>query len=104
MRDADPVRGLPALVADLGVRGLWAVQTEALLDIRVMDTDAQSYSIVALLILFSYQLSYLDAVEARHASFSPFVTSIDGVPACEANSNMKLLAINIPLKCGKTIK
>ena len=41
MRDADP---LPALVADLGVRGLWAAQTEALLDIRVMDTDAQSYT------------------------------------------------------------
>ena len=29
-RDADPVRGLPALVADLGVRGLWAAQTEVL--------------------------------------------------------------------------
>ena len=35
VRDADPVRGLPALVADLGVRGLWAAQTEALLDICV---------------------------------------------------------------------
>ena len=44
VKDADPVRGLPALVADLGVRGLWAAQTEALLDIRVMDTDAQSYT------------------------------------------------------------
>ena len=43
MRDANPVRGLPALVADLGVRGLWAAQTEALFDIRVMDTDTQSY-------------------------------------------------------------
>ena len=53
VRDADPVRGLPALVADLGVRGLWAAQTEALFDICVMDTDAQSYT---LLILFSYQL------------------------------------------------
>ena len=41
--DADPVRGLPALVADLGVRGLWAAQTEALFDICVMDTDTQSY-------------------------------------------------------------
>ena len=36
VRDADPVRCLPALVADLGVTGLWAAQTEALLDIRVM--------------------------------------------------------------------
>ena len=41
--------GLPALVVDLGVRGLWAAQTEAFLDIGAMDTNAQ-------LILFSYQL------------------------------------------------
>ena len=33
---------------------------------------------------------YLDAVEARHVSFTPFVTSIDGVLAREANSVMKL--------------
>ena len=39
-KDADIVRGLPALVADLSVRGVWAAQTEALFDIRVMDTDA----------------------------------------------------------------
>ena len=43
MRDADPVRGLPALVADLGVRGLWAAQTEALFDIHVMNIDAVIY-------------------------------------------------------------
>ena len=41
---------------------------------------------------------YLDAVEARHASFTHFVTSIDGVLAHETNSVMKLLATNIVLK------
>lgn len=30
------------LIADLGVRGVWQPQTEALFDIRVIDTDAQS--------------------------------------------------------------
>ena len=38
------VRGvwLPqALVADLGVRGVWLPQAEALFDVRVIDTDAQ---------------------------------------------------------------
>ena len=44
VRDADPVRGLPALVADLGVRGLWAAQTELHYLIFVSDTDAQSYT------------------------------------------------------------
>ncbi len=36
-------QGEPALVADLGVRGVWEPQTEALFDIRVVDTDAPSY-------------------------------------------------------------
>lgn len=42
-RDADDARGVPALVADLGVRGVWEPQSEALFDVRVVDTDAQSY-------------------------------------------------------------
>ena len=32
-----------ALVADLGIRGVWLPQTEALLDIQVTDADAPSY-------------------------------------------------------------
>ena len=34
---------VPALVADLGIRGVWCPQTELLLDIRVADADAPSY-------------------------------------------------------------
>ena len=44
VRDADDARGIPAVVADLSVRGVWQLQTEALFDIRVVDTDAQSYA------------------------------------------------------------
>ena len=33
----------PGLIADLGVRGMWQPQGEALFDVRVVDTDAQSY-------------------------------------------------------------
>ena len=33
----------PALIADLGVRGVWIPQAEALFDVRVADTDAASY-------------------------------------------------------------
>ena len=43
VREADEARGISALVADLGVRGVWQPQTEALFDVRVVDTDAQSY-------------------------------------------------------------
>ena len=31
------------LIADLRVHGVWQPQTEALFDIRVVDTDARSY-------------------------------------------------------------
>ena len=33
----------PGLIADLGVRGVWIQQGEALFDVRVADTDAVSY-------------------------------------------------------------
>ena len=32
----------PALIADLGIRGVWLPQIEALFDIRVTDADAPS--------------------------------------------------------------
>ena len=32
------------LVCDLAVRGLWSSQTEALIDCRIVNTDAQSYA------------------------------------------------------------
>ena len=62
-----------------------------------MDTDAQLYTSrtvdsVLLSAENKKKKKYLDAVEARHASFIPFVTSIDGVLAREANSVIKLLA------------
>ena len=39
----DGSAGADALIADLCVRGVWGPQTEALFDIRVVDTDARSY-------------------------------------------------------------
>ena len=36
--------GIPSLVADLSIRGIWQPQRVALFDIRVIDTDAPSYS------------------------------------------------------------
>ena len=35
MREADEARGISAL-ADLGMRGVWQPQTEALFDVRVL--------------------------------------------------------------------
>ena len=37
----DGSAGADTLIADLYVRGVWEAQTEALFDIRVIDTDAR---------------------------------------------------------------
>ena len=38
VREADEARGISAFITDLGVRGVWQPQTEALFDIGVIDT------------------------------------------------------------------
>ena len=43
VREADPSSNDVGLRLDLCVRGVWSPQTEALFDIRIIDTDAPSY-------------------------------------------------------------
>ena len=42
VKDAQDDSG-EVLIADLSVRGVWLPQSEVLFDIRIIDTDAQSY-------------------------------------------------------------
>ena len=82
MREMDEERGVPALIADLVVRGVWQPHTEALFDIRVVDTDAQSYAyraVNAVLATAEREKKRKDAqaAQARHASFSPFVHDLN---------------------------
>ena len=44
VREADKQAGDSGLRLDLGVRGVWQPQAEALFDFKVIDTDAPSYS------------------------------------------------------------
>ena len=73
----------PALIADLGVRGVWIPQGEALFDVRVVDTDAASYvnrsvSTVLASAEEEKKRKYLSAAELCHASFTSFVVSVNG--------------------------
>ena len=43
VREGDPASDDPGLRLDLGIRGVWQCQVEALFDIRVIDTDTPSY-------------------------------------------------------------
>ena len=40
MREVDKTNGIPALIADLGMMGVWQPQSEVLPDIHVIDIDA----------------------------------------------------------------
>ena len=103
MQEADNARGIPALIADLGIRGIWQLQTDALVDIRVVDTDAPSNikrAVVAVLQAAEQEKKkkYLEAVQTRRATFSHFVVSVDRVLGREANVLIKRLAEKIAYK------
>ena len=78
-------------IADLCVRGVWLPQAEALFDIRIIDTDAQSYlghspTQVISVAEDEKKRKYLDAAAARRAHFTPLCFSVDGVAGSEAAS------------------
>ena len=86
-----------ALIADLGVRGVWQPQTMALFDIRVIDTDARSYlSHSPGSVLASAEADkkrkYCDACTERRATFTPLCFSVDGLAGDEATCFLKHLA------------
>ena len=70
----------PGLVADLGAREVLQPQTEALFDIRVIDTDTQfhaQHSVDAVLASTErVKRTYNKSAMARHALFSPFVCMV----------------------------
>jgi len=86
----------PALITDLGVRGVWISQAEALFDVRVVDTDAASYvncSVSAVMATAEEEKrKYLSAAESRHASFTSFVVSVDGALGYEVSIFLQRLA------------
>ena len=84
------------LIADLCIRGVWLPQAEALFDIRIIDTDAQSYlgqspTQVLSVAENEKKRKYLDAAIARRAHFTPLCFSVDGVAGSEAASFLKRL-------------
>ena len=97
VREGDVQGDNPGLVADLAVRGLWQPQTEALFDVRVIDTDAESHrrrSVDQVIRSAENEKKskYLAAVEERRGSFTPFVMSVDGYMGQEADRTLRRLA------------
>ena len=74
----------PALIADLGVRGVCQTQAVALFDVRAIDTDAQSYrshtpQSVLGIAEDEKKREYSTASEEKYASFTPPYFSVDGL-------------------------
>jgi len=72
-----------ALIADLGIRGVWQPQAEVLFNIRMTDTDTQSYqSHTPQSVLASTEKDkkrkYSDSCADCRASFTPLCFSVDG--------------------------
>ena len=91
------------LVADLGIHGVWSPQSEALFDIRVTDTDAQSYlGHAPESILFRAETEkkhkYSAAAAARRAHFTPLCFSVDGLAGSEAGCFIKRIATGLSSK------
>ena len=104
VQEANDVCGIPSLVADLSIRGVWQSQTVALFDIHVLTLTL--HRICTGMLPLSYRQlkkrNYIDAAEARCASFTPLVVSVDGVLGREAECFIQLLADKIALKWKKT--
>ena len=103
----DEAKGISALVTDLGVRGVWEPQAEALFDICGVDTDAQSYthctvSAVLTAAAKEKKRKYAQAALARHASFSSFVLSMDGLMVHEAQFVVMRFASKLSTKWRKS--
>ena len=87
---------------------LWSPQTEALFDIRIIDTDAPSYKhhtpeAVRESAAKEKKRIYQKAVEGRRGQFTPFVVSVvDGLLHREANHFMKRIAASLAMKWEKS--
>ena len=93
----DGSTGADILIADLCVQGVWEPQTEALFDIRVVDTDARSYRTrpprdVLSTAKGEKKRKYLQACQDRHATFTPLCVSVDGMLGSESEFFVKRLS------------
>ena len=105
VREANNASHSPALVADLSVRGVWIPQSEALFDVRIVDTDARTYRDRSPMDVLSAaegekKKKYLQACSDRRALFTPLCVSVDGMMGREASVFVKRLAERLSFKWG----
>jgi hypothetical protein len=95
-------------IGDLVVRGVFAPQQDAYIDIRVTDTDASSHRDMAVAAVLKAQerekrLKHGPWCAQRRAHFVPFVMSVDGALGDEAEELVGLLGAGLAAKRGKPL-
>ena len=85
------------------MRGVWLPQAEALFDVRIVDTDAQSYrgrtpKDVLKGAEKEKKAKYSAACEERHALFTPLCCSVDGMLGGEAEVFVKVIGERLASK------
>ena len=106
VREADVKNADGGLRLDVGIRGVWQPQVEALFDVKVVDTDAPSHrtrSSEAILESGAKEKKrvYEQAVVERRGNFTPIVLSVDGLLHREAKHFLKRMVANLAHKWEK---
>lgn len=83
---------------DLNIRGFWKPRHECIIDVRVVDTDAPSYTTrKPESVLRTHELQkkkkYLQRCLDLRRHFTPFILSVDGLLAFEAQQFVRRLAV-----------
>ena len=89
---------------DVLCRGLWSNGQDAILDIRVTDTDQASYvkrDPEKVLQSHEKKKKYLRPCQHQRRSFTPFVMSVDGLLGQEAKNVLKQLSRRLAVKWQK---
>ena len=106
VQEANDAEGVPSLIADLSIRGVWQPKTLALFDVRVTDTDGlwHSQQVVTTILSSAEEENKKKYSEAalHRASFTPLVVSVDGALGREANFFVKHLAQKLAHKWEKS--
>eukprot|EP00923_Selenidium_pygospionis_P003985 GHVN01006330.1.p1 GENE.GHVN01006330.1~~GHVN01006330.1.p1 ORF type:complete len:304 (+),score=26.87 GHVN01006330.1:657-1568(+) len=98
-----PTEGNKGKVADLAVRGVFQPQAEALFDICVVDTDAQSHitksptEVLAAAAKMKHN-KYDEAVRERRGKFIAFAVSVDGMMDAEAQLVVESLSRRLSVR------
>jgi hypothetical protein len=89
---------------DLLIRGFWAHGTDAIVDVRMTDTDAKSYwsrdphKVLATQEREKKKKKYLQSCLEQRKHFTPFAVSTDGLIGREAEELLKRLSLQLANK------